>query len=123
MGDAGVAPVHEQIAVVLDEDLTVVEVVVLDRLRDTVGRQFLRRLPHPGNLLAQAPDQRVVAEVDHDVLDEGLEPAGQHGQAQVGDAPVDEFLSPRGTVDLDTGVQRQDVEPPAQAPLTRDNLT
>ena len=41
MGDAGVAPVHEQVPPVAHEDLAVVQVVVLQQLRQSVRRQLV----------------------------------------------------------------------------------
>src|SRR5439155_1270723 len=48
VGDTRVAPVEEQVVVLADEDLRVVQVVVLGRLRQPVG----------GKLLAQVADAR-----------------------------------------------------------------
>ena len=46
--DAGIAPVEEQVAAVPDEDLSVVEIVVLDRLGEPVDGELVARLANPG---------------------------------------------------------------------------
>ena len=53
VGDAGVAPVEEQVAAVLHEHLAIVEVVVFDRLGDPDGGELLAQLPDPRH---EAPD-------------------------------------------------------------------
>ena len=47
--DAGIAPVEEQVAVVAHEDLGVVQIVVLDRLREPRSGELVARLANPGH--------------------------------------------------------------------------
>ncbi len=61
MRDAGVAPVEQQVAAVVDEDLGVVQIVVLDRLRDPAAASSSQAARTPGSALRAAGAPRRAA--------------------------------------------------------------
>ena len=113
MADAGVAPVQHEVAPVLHEHLAVVQVVVLDRLRDAERRQLLAELGDPGH----AP---VEPRLGVDGHQQPLQLLGQRREPHVGHPQCEERVDVGGRGDLDAGVRREHVAPPVEAALGRD---
>ena len=96
--DAAVAPVEEQVAAVANEDVSVVEVVVLDRLRDAVGREACAARGEVGD---ERPESLVLVLVeavlpaDHarvPVVEQGGDVARQDGEALVRDLRLQQLV-------------------------------
>jgi hypothetical protein len=113
MGDAAVTPVEDEVPAVLDEHVSVVEVVVLDRLRDPVVGQpaacrhdVWEEGTHPRVLLAGqaagAAEQEGVL-----VLQQLLEARGEGGEALVGDPGRKQRVDRRSGGELQLGVGRE----------------
>jgi hypothetical protein len=112
--DDGVTPVQDQLPVVADEHLTVVEVVVLQRLGHAVRRELLGHLADPGHgvteplLHVRRGDRCGV-------------PVREDGQAQVGDAGREQLLDVGLHRPGDVGRAHQDVVPPGEVALLGDD--
>jgi hypothetical protein len=104
-----------------------VEVVVLDRLGDPVAGQPCahRRDPRdgvvkPGQIHRPAP---AIGRVERPKLvEQRLQPGGQHRQPHVGRADRQELRRRPGQVHLELPVRRQGVQPARHIPLRRDQL-
>ena len=98
MGDAGVSPVEQQVTALTDEDLTVVKVVVLNRLQQAVGRQLVAHLADPWDA---RDEPAAVAGRKLDELVEHLRELLRQGwQAKVRDAGCKHLFDVAGHVEL-----------------------
>ena len=108
--DAGVAPVEEDVRPVPDEHVPVVEVVVLDRLRELVGGELLAEPRDGRRQLAQARQllggERALAR------EEVLVERGQAREPAIGGARGEELVAVGGDGELEVGVEGKDGLPP-----------
>ena len=119
--DAAVAPVEEEIAAVAEEDLTVVEVVVLDRLGNAVrGELTAHRLE-----LGQCREHLFMffrRQPAHRLRQHRAQLAGQHGKPPVGDSQREQLVRERRGRKLQLGIAWQRQFPMPQVGSAKDDL-
>jgi hypothetical protein len=115
--DAAVSPVKEAVPVLSDEDLAVVEVVVLDRLRDPDRVELRAHRCHHRHRVAQAPEL-IEGNAVGPPNEQGLVVAkhtfkvvGELPEAFIRDAEREEPFDTRSEKQLEFGIPGQDREP------------
>jgi hypothetical protein len=112
--DATGTPVNKDGVPVADKDVAVVEVAVVDRLRDAMVGQPLTQLGHVRRQVEQSPvlsacqPDGLVDPQDVHVDQERLVQSRQNRQAPIRHAERQEFGDPLRELDLQLGVERQD---------------
>ena len=119
MRNAGVTPVEDEVAPVTHVDLGVVKVVVLNRLRQAVRGELLAELVHARHTRL---DSWAVLDRELDLVEEPLEAPGQHGETKVGDTETNQVVRRVSHVELQPGIEREDLEPADERALLLHDL-